>query len=253
MTNTAATLAAYGFPSSNKTVEASRSRNGASAPHPRPETGRNGSASHPRSVERFHRATLDGRVYCTCSDFDLTRRSCRHLYEIELALLTRDAPKRPFVDRRVDEQKRTTDWPAYNAYQSFERDHFAILLRNLCDTVPEPPRGGGRPRIPVSDMLYGMATKVYAGKSTRRSLSYLRDSQSKGLMGKVPSASSAHRYLANPDLAPLLYSLIRRSSLAAGGGGAGSGRRRHWFLDLRVQQLERSQVGAQPEAEEEET
>ena len=213
MTNTAATLAAYGFPSSNKTVEASRSRNGASAPHHRPETGRNGSASHPQSVERFHQVSLDGNVYCTCPDFNLTRRSCRHLYEIELALLTKNAPKRSLVDGGVDEQKRTTDWPAYNAYQSFERDHFAILLRNLCDMAPEPPPGIGRPRIPASDMLYGMMMKVYTGKSTRRSLSYLRDSQSKGLMGKVPSASSAHRYLANPDLAPLLYSLIRRSSL----------------------------------------
>jgi len=28
------------------------------------------------------------------------------------------------------------------------------MLRDLCDTIPNPPQGKGRPRMPMSDMAF---------------------------------------------------------------------------------------------------
>ncbi len=48
---------------------------------------------------------------------------------------------------------------------------FPVLLRELCDTVPQPPQVRGRSRLPLGDMVYAMATKLYANRSTRRAMS----------------------------------------------------------------------------------
>ncbi len=105
------------------------------------------------------------------------------------------------------------DWPAYNAAQTHEQEQFTKLLRELCDTVPQPPQTFGRPRLLLSDVLFGIGLKVYSTMSGRRAMTDFRDAQAKGLLDKVPSFTSTFRYLENPDLAPLLKDLIERSSL----------------------------------------
>ena len=35
------------------------------------------------------------------------------------------------------------DWPAYNAAQTHEQEQFAKLLRELSDTIPQPPQTFG--------------------------------------------------------------------------------------------------------------
>lgn len=51
------------------------------------------------------------------------------------------------------------DWSAYNAAQSEEKSRFVALLADLCRIIPKPPRprGAGRPRLPLSDMLFAAA------------------------------------------------------------------------------------------------
>jgi transposase len=105
------------------------------------------------------------------------------------------------------------NWPAYNAVQTHEQEQFTKLLRELCDTVPQPPQTFGRPRLPLSDVLFGIGLKVYSTMSGRRAMTDFRDAQAKGLLDKVPSFTSTFRYLENPDLAPLLKDLIERSAL----------------------------------------
>jgi hypothetical protein len=47
------------------------------------------------------------------------------------------------------------NWTAYDAAQSEEKRRFVVLLAELCSTVPQPEqRGKGRPRLPLSDMLF---------------------------------------------------------------------------------------------------
>ena len=105
------------------------------------------------------------------------------------------------------------NWPAYNAAQTHEEERFVVLLRDLCDTIEQPPQTFGRPRLPLSDVIFGIALKVYSTKSGRRAMSGLRNAEANGLMDKAPSFTSTFRYLENSDLTPLLKSLIEQSSM----------------------------------------
>ena len=105
------------------------------------------------------------------------------------------------------------DWAKYNVARTHEQEHFVTLLRDLCDTIEQPPQTFGRPRLPLSDVIFGIALKVYSTMSGRRAMSGFRNAEANGLMSKAPSFTSTFRYLENPELAPLLKSLIEQSAL----------------------------------------
>ncbi len=107
------------------------------------------------------------------------------------------------------------NWTAYNSAQSEEKTRFVALLADLCGTVPQPPRlpGAGRPRLPLSDMVFASAYKVYVGFSSRRFTSDLHDVHADGLIGSKPHFNSVSRYLSDPQLTDVLKELITASSL----------------------------------------
>ena len=154
---------------------------------------------------------LEHGPYCTCPDFEKRVRACKHVFAVE-ALLQRgeqlDDPKPEALVERV-----TQPWAAYNAAQVNEGDLFATLLRDLCDTVPQPPQANGRPRLPLSDMLYGMGLKVYSTLSTRRAMSEIRGAVATGRMCREPSFSTPIRYFQRPEVTPVLRELIQLSAL----------------------------------------
>jgi hypothetical protein len=104
-----------------------------------------------------------------------------------------------------------SNWTAYNAAQSEEKTRFAELLADLCRTVEQPEQSMGRPRLPLSDMLFAAAYKVYVGFSARCFTSDLKDAQ--GLIGNAAHFNSVNRYMANPELTDALKSLVTASSL----------------------------------------
>ena len=104
------------------------------------------------------------------------------------------------------------DWPAYNAAQTSEKDTFQVLLADLCAGISQPEYSFGRPRLPIADMVFTGATKVYSGFSARRFDCDVRDAQRKGFIDVAPSFNSVNRYIANPDLTPLITELIERSA-----------------------------------------
>src|SRR5207253_617636 len=104
-------------------------------------------------------------------------------------------------------------WPAYNAAQVAEKDRFQILLRDLCRGIAEPPQDRGRPRLPLSDVVFSAAFKVYSTVSGRRFMSDLREAYRRGFLTRVPHYNSIFNYLENPALSPLLRELITLSSL----------------------------------------
>ena len=155
--------------------------------------------------------SLDNDVYCTCPDFDERNQPCKHIYAVQAYLEQAEGLEEDTVDTvgvRI-----TQTWQAYNAAQVHEGDLFASLLRELCDTVPQPPQSTGRPRLPLSDMLYGMGLKVYSTLSTRRAMSQLREAVAAGRMDKEPSFSTPIRYFERPEVTPVLRSLIQLSAL----------------------------------------
>lgn len=107
----------------------------------------------------------------------------------------------------------TLNWSAYHASQSEEKQRFSELLADLCSGVPEPVQTFGRPRLPLSDVVYCAAFKVYSTVSARRCVSDLKEAHAKGHISTVPHYNSLFNYVEMPDLTPILQGLITESSL----------------------------------------
>jgi Transposase DDE domain len=106
------------------------------------------------------------------------------------------------------------NWTSYNAAQSEEKHRFVELLADLCSTVPQPPQTGkGRTRLPLSDLLFASAYKVYVSFSARRFTSDLREAYTAGLIDSRPHFNTVNRYIADPQLTGILKELITASSL----------------------------------------
>ncbi len=92
------------------------------------------------------------------------------------------------------------NWTHYNAAQSEEKSRFVALLADLCSGVPQPDQWMGRPRLPLSDMLFGAVYKVYVGFSARRFTCDLKEAYASRLISNTPRFNSVDRYIANPEL-----------------------------------------------------
>ena len=82
------------------------------------------------------------------------------------------------------------NWSAYNSAQTNEQRHFVTLLRELCDTVPQPPQTNGRPRLSLGDMVFAAGLKVYSGMSGRRAMTNVSDAYHRGQLERTPSVAS---------------------------------------------------------------
>lgn len=158
----------------------------------------------------------DDEPACNCPDFELRSRPCKHIYAVHSLIQEElgygesgeaEAPVKP--PRPTYGQ----DWRAYDAAQENEEAHFEVLFRQLCDLVVQPVHQSGRPRLPVSDVLYCIGMKVYHNKSRRRVMTAVRRAEERGLLDSSPSDASITKYLADPDLTPVLKYLIQWSSL----------------------------------------
>ena len=157
---------------------------------------------------------VDDDPVCTCPDFEKRQQPCKHIYSVQFLIQREERADGTTVETQAVRVTYRQNWSAYNAAQTHEGEHFVRLLRALCDTVPQPPQQGpGRPRLPLSDMLFGVGLKVYSTMSGRRAMSSLRSAHTDGLLDKVPSFTSVFRYLENSNLAPILKDLIVHSAL----------------------------------------
>ena len=104
------------------------------------------------------------------------------------------------------------DWPAYDAAQTSEKDSFQILLAGLCASVSQPERRFGRPGFPLADIVYTGAMKVYCRFSARRFESDVRHAYRMGLISVAPSFNLVSRYIADPNLSPIIIDLTERSA-----------------------------------------
>ena len=155
----------------------------------------------------------DGEPFCTCPDFELRQRPCKHIYAVEFIIQREERPDGTTVETRSVRTTYRQDWPAYNAAQTHEQEIFGQLLRELCNTIPQPRQKMGRPRLPLSDMVFAAGTKVYSTMSGRRAMTDVRNARANGQLDKTPSFTSIFRYLEKPEFAPLLRSLIEQSAL----------------------------------------
>jgi transposase len=93
-----------------------------------------------------------------------------------------------------------------------EKAHFLALLSELCSNVEEPVQTFGRPRLPLSDIIFSACYKTFSTMSGRRFMSDLRDAKEKGYLSKMPSYNAIFDYLKMESLTPILKQLIADSS-----------------------------------------
>jgi transposase len=154
----------------------------------------------------------NGEPFCTCHHFETTHEKCQHIYAVEFIVQRETKPDGTEVLTKTMRVTYTQDWPVYNEAQTHEQERFVALLRDLCNGIPQPEYKFGRPRLPLADVVFGIACKVYSTMSGRRFMPDLREAEAKGLVAKSPSFTSAFRYLENPELTPLLKTLIEQSA-----------------------------------------
>lgn len=167
-----------------------------------------------QSNGRRYSVSLDGdSPSCTCPDHEFRGQKCKHIFAVEYTLKRETTPDGTTTVTETVKVTYGQNWSAYNAAQTEEKSRFVELLADLCSAVPQPEQGNGRPRLPLSDMIFAAVFKVYCGFSSRRFTSDLRDAYTDGYVSSTPHFNSVSNYLAKPELTDLLKSLVTMSSL----------------------------------------
>ncbi len=157
--------------------------------------------------------TIDGEhPFCTCPDFEARQQPCKHIHAVEYTIHRETRPDGTETLTQSVKMTCTQEWPAYDDAQMHEEERFVELLRDLCNGLPQPEYKGGRPKLPLSDVVFGMTYKVYSTMSGRRFMSSIREAETKDLVAHAPSFASNARYLENPELTPLLKTLVEQSA-----------------------------------------
>ncbi len=156
---------------------------------------------------------LEGTPFCTCQDFEKHQQPCKHIYAVGFIVQREEQDDGSRVETQSSRVSYGQNWAAYNAAQVNEQEVFGRLLRELCDTIEQLPQGRGRPRMPLSDMVFAVTTKVFSTMSVRRSMTDMRNATDNGQLDKTPSCTSMFRYLEKAELTPILKSLIEQSAL----------------------------------------
>ncbi len=191
-----------------------------------------------------HRVDYDA-TKCSCEDFELRALPCKHILAVRHVkgrnITPVPFPKTPEEVETIRPKRATykQKWPAYNAAQTGEKWSFLSLLSDLCGTVEEPARTcRGRKPVPLADALFAAAYKVYSTVSGRRFTCDLKDAQERGYVATAPHYNSVFRVFEDPDVTPLLRSLVAQSaaplaavetSFAVDSSGFGTSRFVKWF------------------------
>ena len=156
----------------------------------------------------------DEAPYCSCPDFERRQSACKHVYAVEFTIQREELADGTVVETRTTRVTYRQDWAAYNGAQEHEQEYFLRLLRELCDTIEEPPaKATGRPRMPLSDAVFAAGLKVYSTMSGRRAMTDIRNAHADGLLASAPSTAAVWRCMEDASLYPVLVGLIERSAL----------------------------------------
>jgi len=153
-----------------------------------------------------------GTPFCTCPDYEKRQQPCKHIHAVEFTI--QRETKQDGIETVTKSMKVTCtqEWSTYNEAQTHEQERFVELLRDLCNGIPQPIQTFGRPRLPLSDVIFGITYKVYSTMSGRRFMPDLKEATTNGFVTKAASFTSSFRYLENPELTPLLRGLIEQSA-----------------------------------------
>jgi hypothetical protein len=141
---------------------------------------------------------------------------CKHIFAAEFTIqreYTDDGQTQTYTETVRSRKPTSRNGAPTTPDQTNEKERFQALLADLCKGIEAPAQTNGRPRLPLADMIFASAFKVYSTASGRRFTCDLNDAHGKGYLSKAPHYNSISRYLENPGLTPILKSLIEQSSL----------------------------------------
>lgn len=165
----------------------------------------------------LYRVEDTGEWKCNCPDYITRGGQCKHILATKYYLeVQRDTLTGTHIERVPIPHKQA--WTAYNQAQIMEGELFEKLLRELCDTIPEPERkGAGRPSIKLADQLFCAVMKAYSHMSSRRAHSFLRSAEDNGNLDHTPHFNQISKTLLKREITPMLAELIRQSALPLAG------------------------------------
>jgi transposase len=155
---------------------------------------------------------------CTCEDFAVTNKPCKHVHAARIVRERDHDYKAPVINTEAIPERQTysQNWPLYNRAQMTEKDRLQVLLYNLCQGIAEPARDAarvGRKPVPTADQVFASTFKVYSTVSSRRFACDLRDAHKKGHLSRPIHPNKVNAFLENKALTPILHALIVQSSL----------------------------------------
>lgn len=149
---------------------------------------------------------------CNCPDCELRKKKCKHIHAVEF-----------YIKKEIDEEGKITqtkgvkvtysqDWKAYDNAQTNEKLVFMKLLKDLCDNIEQPKYKFGRPTLPISDMLFASALKVYSTFSLRRFMSDVKIAKGMNLIDVVPNFMTISNFMNKEEITNILKELIEISA-----------------------------------------
>jgi hypothetical protein len=153
---------------------------------------------------------------CNCPDFEARQLPCKHVMAATIVYRreTSDDGETQTIRESVTVTRTySQQWSSYTKSQVNEKAHFLAFLHELCSGVEEPIQTNGRPRLPLSDIIFAAAYKTYSTVSGRRFVSDLRDALAKGYISRMPSYNALFDHYKLESLTPHLRQLIAQSAL----------------------------------------
>jgi len=152
-----------------------------------------------------------GEWKCNCPDYIKRGGACKHILAVRYFLeVQRDTLDGLHTEKIPISYKQA--WSAYNQAQVMEGELFEKLLRELCDTIPEPEQHMGRPVIPMADQLFCAVMKSYTMMSSRRAHTFLRNAEEHGNLEHAPHFNQVSKTLLKRKMTPILQQLIKESA-----------------------------------------
>lgn len=149
---------------------------------------------------------------CDCPDCRMRHQKCKHIYAVELYIREEIDNEGKVKQTKGIKITYSQDWKAYNHSQTNEKLFFMKLLKDLCENVEQPAYKFGRPTLPISDMLFASALKIYSTFSLRRFMSDFKIAKEMSLVSTICNYSNISYFMQREELTNILKDLIQISS-----------------------------------------
>ncbi|MBA7716996.1 hypothetical protein ES703_126082 [subsurface metagenome] len=111
-----------------------------------------------------------GEPFCTCPDYEKRHLPCKHIHAVEYVIQRETKPDGTTTYTESIKVTYNQEWHNYNEAQTHEQEHFVSLLRDLCNGIPQPEYKFGRPRLPLSDVVFGLTLKAYSDRNNLKAV-----------------------------------------------------------------------------------